>query len=144
MNAACQTSPSGATPSNRIMPLDADSMLARKPMPCSKLEITFASNSSVIDPKFNDQMQNAANFAKAHPGKKLLVEGYTDNTGSAAINERMSQKRADTVRWVLVRDYGVNSADLKARGFGESNPIADNNTQIGRMANRRVVIKLVD
>ncbi len=109
-----------------------------------KLEITFASNSSVIDAKFNVQMQHAADFIKAHPGKKLIVEGYTDNTGSVAVNKRMSQKRADTVRWVLVRDYGVNKANLTAKGFGEANPIADNNTQLGRMANRRVVIKLVD
>jgi OOP family OmpA-OmpF porin len=109
-----------------------------------KLEITFASNSSVIDPKFNSELQEAADFIKAHPGKKLLVEGHTDTTGSAASNERMSQKRADTVRWVLVRDYGVNKANLTAKGFGEKNPIEDNATQAGRTANRRVVIRLVD
>lgn len=109
-----------------------------------KLEITFASNSSKIDPKFNQQMQNAADFIKAHPGKKLLVEGYTDNTGSKKANQRLSQKRADTVRWILVRDYGVNKQNLTAKGFGEANPVADNTTQAGRMANRRVVITLVD
>ncbi len=108
------------------------------------LEITFASNSSKIDPEFNDQLKQAADFVKAHPGKKIMVEGYTDNTGSAAVNLRLSQKRADTVRWVLVRDYGLNRNNLTARGFGENNPIADNNTPAGRFANRRVLIKLAD
>ena len=89
-------------------------------------------------------MKQAADFLKAHPGKKLVVEGYTDNTGSAASNQRLSQKRADTVRWILVRDYGANRANLKAKGYGEKNPIADNDTPFGRMANRRVVIRLVD
>jgi OOP family OmpA-OmpF porin len=108
------------------------------------LKITFASNSSKIDAQFNGQMKQAADFVKAHPGKKLLVEGYTDNTGSAGANQRLSQKRADTVRWILIRDYGVDSDSLTARGFGEKNPIADNTTQEGRNANRRVVITLVD
>jgi OOP family OmpA-OmpF porin len=109
-----------------------------------KLEITFASNSSKIDPKFNDQLRQAADFVNAHPGKKIMVEGYTDNTGSVAANQRLSQKRADTVRWVLVRDYGANKSNLIAKGFGEKSPISENNTQMGRMANRRVLIKLVD
>jgi OOP family OmpA-OmpF porin len=108
------------------------------------LEISFASNSSKIASKFDTQMQQAADFVKAHPGKKLIVEGHTDNTGSASVNQRLSQKRADTVRWILVRDYGVNRANLKAVGLGEKNPIADNKNQAGRMANRRVIVRLVD
>ena len=67
-----------------------------------------------------------------------------NGTGSASANKRLSQKRADTVRWILVRDYGVNRSDLKAKGFGEKNPVADNSKLMGRMANRRVLIKLVD
>ncbi|MBE0501504.1 MAG: OmpA family protein [Desulfuromonadales bacterium] len=109
-----------------------------------QLEITFASNSSVIDAKFDVQMQQAADFIKAHPGERFLVEGHTDNTGSAAANMRLSQKRADTVRWVLVRDYGVKKDHLTAKGFGDSDPIADNSSQSGRMANRRVLIRVVD
>ncbi|WP_020677504.1 OmpA family protein [Geopsychrobacter electrodiphilus] len=108
------------------------------------LEITFASNSSVITPEFKPQLQKAADFIKSHPDKNILIEGYTDNTGSAAMNKQLSQKRADTVRWVLSRDYGVDLAILTAKGFGKDNPIADNSTPEGRKANRRVVIRLAE
>ena len=109
-----------------------------------KLNITFAANSFIVDSKFEPQMQKAADFIKVHPGKKVMVEGHTDNTGSASVNLRISQKRADTVRWILVRDYGVSQHRQTAKGFGEESPLANNATQKGRMANRRVVLRLVD
>jgi len=67
------------------------------------------------------------------------VEGHTDSTGSAKINDKLSQERADAVRNYLV-EHGFPAAQIRAVGFGSSNPIGDNKTKKGRQANRRVDI----
>ena len=73
-----------------------------------------------------------------HPElEKLWIEGHTDNTGTAAYNLSLSQRRADAVRDYLIQQ-GVDSKRLVARGFGEEHPIAENKTSEGRAANRRV------
>ena len=107
------------------------------------LDISFAPNRSTIDPQYDADMKQAAAFIAAHPGVKIAVEGHTDSTGSKATNKRLSQKRADTVRWIMVRDYGVDPKRIVATGFGESQPIADNSSQDGRARNRRVLMKVV-
>jgi OOP family OmpA-OmpF porin len=109
-----------------------------------RLNIEFASNSSIIAPRYAAEMRRAAEFSRAHPEKVLLVEGHTDNTGSDEVNRKLSQHRADTVRWILVRDYGVDATKIKAKGFGESKPVGDNNTIEGRKSNRRVLVRLMD
>lgn len=109
-----------------------------------RLNIEFASNSSIIAPRYVDELERAAAFSKAHPEAVLMVEGHTDSTGSKAANAKLSQHRADTVRWILVRDYGVNAKKIKAKGYGESKPVASNDTQDGRKANRRVLVRLME
>jgi outer membrane protein OmpA-like peptidoglycan-associated protein len=64
------------------------------------------------------------------------VGGHTDNTGSAAANMALSQRRADAVRDALVKD-GVDSAMLTTKGYGETKPVASNDTPEGRLQNRR-------
>lgn len=117
------------------------SLAALAAMESLDLGIEFAPNMSIIAKKYSADLQQAANFIKAHPGTKIIVEGHTDSTGGREANRKLSQKRADTVRWTLVRDYGVDPKQVVAKGFGESQPIADNNTQEGRAKNRRVVIR---
>jgi outer membrane protein OmpA-like peptidoglycan-associated protein len=75
----------------------------------------------------------------SHPGLNLAVEGYTDSTGSADFNMKLSQQRADTVRTFLI-GQGLADADVTAKGFGEASPVADNSTAAGRKQNRRVEI----
>ncbi len=108
------------------------------------LDIQFAPNKSIIKSGYNADLKQAAAFIAAHPGVKIVVEGHTDSTGSKSLNQKLSQKRADTVRWILVRDYGVDKSRVVAKGYGESQPIADNNTQQGRAQNRRVLIKVAE
>ncbi len=74
--------------------------------------------------------------------KSITVTGHTDSTGSAAYNQKLSEKRAQAVVNYLV-SKGVNPALLTAVGMGESQPIADNKTREGRAANRRVEIDIV-
>ncbi len=116
------------------------------PLPVEELTLTvvFASNSSALDAKFATEIQKAADFINAHPGQRVVIEGYTDSVGPASFNLNLSQKRADAVRSALVRDYGIDNERLTAKGFGEESPIAENDTMEGRKANRRVVIRAVD
>jgi len=71
------------------------------------------------------------------PALKLRVEGHTDNQGTAAVNQALSEKRAQSVvAWLTA--HGVPAARLSAKGFGQSKPVADNSTEDGRAKNRRV------
>ena len=79
----------------------------------------------------------------AQPAVRLEVAGYTDDTGSRAVNERLSQARAESVRAFLV-SAGVPADQLTARGYGPADPIATNGTPAGRALNRRVELKRVE
>ncbi len=77
------------------------------------------------------------------PKATFSIEGHADNTGGAALNLRLSEKRAIAVRDYFVKK-GVDATRLEAKGLGEGFPIADNNTRSGRAENRRVEIKLTN
>ncbi|MNJ02860.1 Outer membrane porin F precursor [compost metagenome] len=66
-----------------------------------------------------------------------MVEGHTDSVGPDAYNQKLSQRRADAVKQVLVQD-GVEASRVSSVGYGESRPVADNSTAEGRAVNRRV------
>jgi outer membrane protein OmpA-like peptidoglycan-associated protein len=70
----------------------------------------------------------------------LEIGGYTDNVGNPTANQRISQQRADAVRRFLI-EKGVSSDSLVAKGYGDSNPIASNDTEDGRFKNRRIEYK---
>jgi len=86
-------------------------------------------------------LSQLADLLLRHPEWHLAIEGYTDNSGEPARNLVLSQKRADAVRAFLV-SKGIPAMRLSAIGFGPQNPIADNRTQKGKAANRRVELKL--
>jgi len=71
----------------------------------------------------------------------LKLAGYTDNRGTDAVNLKISKDRAAAIRTYLVRK-GANASKIEATGYGKENPIADNNTEEGRQANRRVEFTL--
>ncbi len=76
------------------------------------------------------------------PALKIVVEGHTDNAGDAKKNRKLSQWRANWVRQFLL-ERGIDSARVEAAGLGDSDPIADNDTQRGREKNRRLVVRVV-
>jgi outer membrane protein OmpA-like peptidoglycan-associated protein/uncharacterized protein YidB (DUF937 family) len=105
--------------------------------------INFRSGSSQIPRESMPVLEQSASAIKSAPaGTKLEVGGYTDNVGNPAANQRISQQRADSVRRFLI-DKGAKSDSLVAKGYGDSNPIASNDTEEGRFRNRRIEYKVL-
>jgi OOP family OmpA-OmpF porin len=99
--------------------------------------INFASGSAEIDEPSRDVLDTAAASILALPGTRIAVNGHTDDVGSAASNQTLSQRRAEAVVAYLV-DRGVPAGQLTATGYGPDQPVADNTTADGRALNRRI------
>jgi outer membrane protein OmpA-like peptidoglycan-associated protein len=114
-----------------------------------RIEITdkvyFAYDSDRILPKSYELLDNVAKVVNEHteiPG--IFIEGHTDSDGKDSYNLSLSDRRAKSVMKYLI-DRGHVAADrLQAKGFGETQPIADNKTEAGKQANRRVEFRIVD
>ncbi|MEP6944839.1 MAG: OmpA family protein [Acidobacteriota bacterium] len=91
----------------------------------------------VVKPESFAILDKIAEIAKGKPDWKFEIEGHTDSVANDAYNQTLSQRRADSVRVYLIK-AGVSRDRLTAAGFGETKPIADNATEIGRAQNRRV------
>lgn len=103
--------------------------------------ILFDTDSYMLKPTSKDELQQMATVLNRYPDTDLVIAGHTDNTGSDAYNQRLSEQRAYSVKDYLVTS-GVAGTRLTARGLGESAPIATNNTTDGRQENRRVEVHI--
>lgn len=106
------------------------------------LNVTFASGSSVLNKDSIDDVRDLAAFLTEYPNTQVTIEGHSDSTGSAALNKRLSQQRADAVKQSLVEDFGIQESRVSSIGYGITRPIADNATVEGRAKNRRVVAQV--
>ncbi len=107
------------------------------------LKITFATNSSEISSTHKSQLKDLADLVAKYPNAIVEVEGHTDSMGSAKYNKWLSERRAQTVKQYLMTELSLPENKVNSTGYGEEQPIADNNTAEGRAENRRVVAKLV-
>jgi OOP family OmpA-OmpF porin len=105
--------------------------------------VTFATGSATLLPDAEEPLRATAASLLAQPATRIEVAGYTDDTGSRAVNERLSRARAESVRAFLV-SAGVPGDRLTARGYGPAEPIASNATAEGRALNRRVELRRVE
>ena len=99
--------------------------------------ILFNSGKSSIKAESSQILVDIINILNEYPNANFVIEGHTDSIGSEVSNQKLSESRATSVKEFLV-DKGINSTRLTSKGYGESNPIAPNNTAEGRLINRRV------
>ncbi|HEU0117121.1 MAG TPA: OmpA family protein [Alphaproteobacteria bacterium] len=118
---------------------------AQAPVGPIDVVIEFNTNSSKLTPAQEHKVHEVAMILKspAYKGTHVAVQGFTDSTGNDAHNQSLSYHRALQVMHTLVKKYGVPAGMLSAQGFGKENPVADNSTAEGRMANRRVSFAVV-
>jgi OOP family OmpA-OmpF porin len=103
------------------------------------LDIKFDFDKAVVKKAYLPEVKKVADFLNAHPGSTAVVEGHTDSVGTDEYNQKLSERRATAVREALVTDFGVSPSKVTSAGYGESRPIATNDTAAGRAENRRVV-----
>lgn len=133
------------TPAPTYTPPPVVSITSQAPQeatPNLRLNIHFDHDKSVIKAGYKAEIGRAAEFLSYHPTTNALVEGHTDSNGDESYNQALSQRRAEAVRQALIKTHNVSPVRLKAKGYGESRPVADNSTPQGRAENRRVVISI--
>lgn len=110
--------------------------------PSVTVYLYFRSGSAELADDFSRRQLAAVGKAlAAMPGARFEIGGHTDAQGSDSANQLLSEQRAHAIRQQLVADYGLAAENIIAKGYGESQPVADNDTEAGRAKNRRVVIK---
>lgn len=105
------------------------------------LHLNFATDSNKVDAEGTEKVAAFASFLKDSPAYNASIVGHTDSTASDVYNQKLSEKRAEMVRSMLVKE-GVEASRLSASGKGESQPVATNKTKQGRAENRRIEVEL--
>jgi outer membrane protein OmpA-like peptidoglycan-associated protein len=103
--------------------------------------ILFETGKSTLKKESDEQINNIVEIMKAYPAMQLKIGGYTDNTGDAKVNLKLSEERATTVMNAIVKK-GIDLARLKAEGYGQEHPVATNDTEEGRQENRRIDVRI--
>lgn len=104
--------------------------------------ISFDFNSAVVRPEMRTELQQVATVLTSYPSTVIGIFGHTDNVGSEAVNQRLSEQRATSVAGTL-QSFGVPQARMQTQGFAFNQPIATNDTEEGRAQNRRVELRIV-
>lgn len=128
-NDKCPNTPAGFKVDNDGCPLKAT------------LHLNFATNSDKVDAEGTAKVAAFANFLKDSPAYKAAISGHTDDVGSTASNQKLSEKRAAKVKSML-EAQGIASDRLSSTGKGELSPVATNKTKEGRAQNRRIEVEL--
>lgn len=102
------------------------------------LNVQFDFDQSVVKPEYVAEIRQVADFLNEHDDTMAVLEGHTDSTGPEEYNQGLSQRRVEAVRQILLQQFGIEPGKVRAQGFGETRPIASNDTADGRAQNRRV------
>src|SRR6185437_10368929 len=100
-------------------------------------DVLFDTGKYELKTPAREALARISGIVASHPGLNLQIEGYTDSTGTAELNQKLSEERANSVRDYLM-NQGLNTSNLNAVGYGMNYPVAPNNTYEGRKQNRRV------
>jgi len=107
-----------------------------------RLNVQFPTASAVVAPRYNSEIQKVADFLNKYSDVTAVIEGHTDAQGKDEYNQKLSNSRAASVRDVLIKSFGIDPSRVSAVGYGETKPLATNDTAAGRQENRRVVAVL--
>ena len=105
-------------------------------------DVLFRTGSAELRPGAEARLRPLAGYLQANRGVRVRIDGHTDSVGTAASNQSLSERRADTVRRTLA-GMGVDRGRFRVQGFGETSPVATNATAAGRQSNRRVEVTLI-
>jgi OOP family OmpA-OmpF porin len=105
---------------------------------CSILDLQFEIKQDAIQREDKEKLAVVGTFMQKYPNTTAIIEGHTDDIGTAEFNQKLSEQRAESVVSYLVNDMKIDSSRLTAVGYGSTLPIADNSTREGKQANRRV------
>lgn len=106
-------------------------------------EFLFAKNSAEVDPRYEPLLQLGVTVLRINPQARMRITGYTDTSGSAEVNQRLSQARADALVGYLVAN-GIAAQRVEAVGKGPADPVAPTDTEANRARNRRIEVELFD
>lgn len=106
-----------------------------------KSDYLFATNSASLLPGSQPEIQRVAHVLRQYPETTIQVSGHTDSQGNESLNQQLSERRARAVRDALV-GMGVDPGRITTIGYGESRPVAGNDTASGRQQNRRVEVRI--
>lgn len=106
-----------------------------------KGDITFETGKANVKTTAQSRVVEMANILKKYPENKITIIGHTDSTGTKAVNEKLSNERAQSVKTLLASN-GVPSRSIVTMGVADRDPIESNNTESGRQANRRVELAI--
>ncbi|MBE9561590.1 MAG: OmpA family protein [Proteobacteria bacterium] len=104
-----------------------------------RLEILFDFDKAQVKPEYFGEIRRVVDFMNKYPSTATEIQGHTDSMGTDEYNLDLSQQRASAVLDVLINEFGLDSSRLRAVGYGEARPIADNDTRTNRQLNRRVI-----
>lgn len=104
-------------------------------------DVLFATNKADLKSSGLVNINKLAQFLQENPDRKVIVEGYTDSTGSDAYNLTLSERRAGSVQMALIK-MGVDPSRIVTQGYGKEYPVADNGSVSGRAMNRRVEVTI--
>jgi len=103
--------------------------------------VYFDTNKTFVKAESANTLAEVAALLKSNPSMRLEVAGHTDNTGTASHNKTLSQGRADAVVQAIVGQHGIDVSRLVAKGYGDTKPVAKNDSASGKAKNRRVVLR---
>ena len=106
-------------------------------------DVLFGLGQTELQPSARSNLEDVVELLQSEPGKRIRIEGHTDASGPANVNERISRERAEAVRAELI-SMGIDAERIAAVGMGEEFPIASNESPDGRSRNRRVDVILLD
>lgn len=130
---ACGPAPAAAEPAPLPVPQPAPPEKI-----CMNLNVQFDLNKADVKEKYLGAIEEAAKFMKDNPEATAVIEGHADNLGNYEYNIKLSERRAENVKNIMVDKFGVEASRLSTKGYGYTKPIATNKTAEGRQKNRRI------